>query len=188
MKVFLKQRNMYYMKYWCQKVSDADISVFCCNSIIDSEDLLDKEKLIKEKDASQQLLYEYQLFYNELDEVEKVVLLSYVYDKPIPPSMNAICYENIKVKVYKKWCMKFLSDNLIYIHDLDVKKLGELLREARRKKYLSANNVAEFLGITESSIRNYEIGRRTPGINVLYALCELYEIDIKHIINLSIGK
>lgn len=188
MKVFLKQRNMYYMKYWCQKVSDADISVFCCKSIIDSVDLSVKEKLINEKDVSQQLLYEYQLFFNELDETEKVVLLSYVYDKPIPPSMNSNCYENIKVKVFKKWCMKFMNDNLIYIHNLDTNKLGELLKEARKKKYLSVNSVAEFLGLTDSSIRNYENGRRTPGINVLYALCELYEIDIKHIINLSIGK
>lgn len=182
MKVFLKQRNMYYMKYWCLKVSDADISVFCCNEIIDSLDLQEKEKIIKEKGVSEQLLYEYQLFYNELDEVEKVVLLSYIYDKPIPPSMNAICYENIKVKVYKKWCMKFLNDNLIYIHDLDVKKLGELLREARNKKYLSVNSVSDFLGLTESSIRNYENGRRTPGINVLYALCELYNLRIVELI------
>ena len=74
--------------------------------------------------------------------------------------------------------MKFLNDNLIYIHNLDVKKLGELLREARNKKYLSVNSVSDFLGLTESSIRNYENGRRTPGINVLYALCEIYNIEI----------
>ena len=49
MKLFLKQRNMYYMKYLCLKVSEADISIFCCNSIIDSVDLSVKEKLINEK-------------------------------------------------------------------------------------------------------------------------------------------
>lgn len=190
MKLFLKQRNIYYMKYWCLKVSDAEISKECCKDALKAEGLSRYyiDTLTKEKEVSQQLLDEYSLFIDELDEVERAVLLAYVYDKPIPPSMNEISYERIKIKVFKKWCFKFMNDNLIYVHELDVKKLGELLREARRKKYLSANNVAEFLGITESSIRNYEIGRRTPSINVLYALCELYEIDIKHIINLSIGK
>lgn len=26
MKLFLKQRNMYYMKYWCKHVNDADVA------------------------------------------------------------------------------------------------------------------------------------------------------------------
>ncbi len=26
MKLFFKQRNMYYMKYWCKHVNDADVA------------------------------------------------------------------------------------------------------------------------------------------------------------------
>ena len=184
MKLFLKQRNIYYMKYWCLKVSDVEISKECCEDALKVEGLSRYyiDILTKEKEVSQQLLDEYLLFIDELDEVERAVLLAYVYDKPIPPSMNEISYERIKIKVFKKWCFKFMNDNLIYVHELDVVKLGKIIKEAREKKYYSINSVAEFLGLTESSLRNYESGRRTPSINVLYALCELYDIKIVGII------
>ena len=39
MKIFLKQRNLYYMKYWCRKVYDADVSVICCNEYINRDDV-----------------------------------------------------------------------------------------------------------------------------------------------------
>lgn len=168
------------MKYWCLKVSDAEISKDCCEETLKEEGLSKYyiDALTKEMNASQQLIDEYSLFIDELDEVEKAVLLSYVYDKPISPSMSEISYERIKIKVFKKWCFKFMNDNLIYVHELDVVRLGMILKEERKKKNYSINSVAEFLGLTESSIRNYESGRRTPCINVLYALCELYDLKI----------
>jgi len=36
--------------------------------------------------------------------------------------------------------------------------------------------------ISESSMKMYEIGERTPKLNVLYALCELYGVDINQIL------
>ena len=65
---------------------------------------------------------------------------------------------------------------------MDKKKLGIFLREARNKKYYSVNLVAEALGLSSSAIRSYEIGRRIPALNILYALCELYELDINKLI------
>ena len=41
--------------------------------------------------------------------------------------------------------------------------------------------------IKPSVHRNYEIGRRTPKINILYALCELYGIKIEKIIKESLN-
>ena len=57
MKIFLKQRNLYYMKYWCRKVYDADVSVICCNDYINREDvtMIEIEHYFKELKESQSL-------------------------------------------------------------------------------------------------------------------------------------
>ena len=75
-----------------------------------------------------------------------------------------------------------MVDNLIYIHELDTAKLGKILKDKRIEKYYSVNSVTDFLGISSDVLRNYETGRRTPRINVLYALCELYELKIEDVI------
>ena len=54
---------MYYMKYWCQKVSDAEISISCCNDVLSnrSNELTEYElkSLQKEKEASELLVKEF---------------------------------------------------------------------------------------------------------------------------------
>ena len=188
MKLFLKQRNMYYMKYWCLHVSDADVSAELCKVYLEGPSdnpIEDLGKFFKEMDAANLLIKEYQIFIEELDEVEYKVLMSYVNDEPLE-SMDKNCYENIKLKVFKKWCKKFMFDNLIFIHELDTPKLGKILKDKRLEKYYSVNSVTDFLGISADVLRNYETGRRTPRINVLYALCELYELKIEDVIKESL--
>lgn len=136
-------------------------------------------------DAANLLIKEYQLFIEELDDVEYKVLMSYVNDEPLD-SMDKSSYESIKVKVFKKWCKNFMVDNLIYIHELDTPKLGKILKDKRIEKYYSVNSVTDFLGISVDALRNYETGRRTPRINVLYALCELYELSVEKVIKESL--
>ena len=186
MKIFLKQRNLYYMKYWCRKVYDADVSVICCNEYINRDDvtMIEIDHYFKELKESQRLLDEYEMFCNELSDIETKVLMAYVYDKEI--DMDKKSFESIKLNVFQKWCTKFMPGNCIYIHELDTIKLGKALREARLNKTYSASSVCEYLGIKASALRNYESGRRTPRINILYALCELYGIKIEKIIKESI--
>lgn len=188
MKLFLKQRNMYYMKYWCKHVNDADVAAELSRVYLQEDSdtpIEDLAMFFKEMDAANLLIKEYQLFIDELDDVEYKVLMSYVNDEPLD-SMDKGSYESIKVKVFKKWCKKFMVDNLIYIHELDTPKLGKILKDKRIEKYYSVNSVTDFLGISADVLRNYETGRRTPRINVLYALCELYELDIVKVIKASL--
>ena len=79
-----------------------------------------------------------------------------------------------------------MVDNLIFIHEFLTPKLGKILKDKRIEKYYSVNSVTDFLGISADVLRNYETGRRSPRINVLYALCELYEINIGEVIKASL--
>lgn len=40
---------------------------------------------------------------------------------------------------------------------------GELIRKYRKMRGLTQSELAEKCGLTDSAIRNYELGNRTPG-------------------------
>lgn len=46
-------------------------------------------------------------------------------------------------------------------------KTGELIREQRKLKGLTQKQLAEAIGASEPSIRLYELGKRTPGEDIL---------------------
>lgn len=60
--------------------------------------------------------------------------------------------------------------------------LGEKLRKIRKKSNISATTVAEKLGVSKSTISNYEKGIRTPGIETLEKLAEIYGVNIQDIL------
>lgn len=54
------------------------------------------------------------------------------------------------------------------------KEIGRKLKQLRKEKGLTQQIAAEKLGITRSTISNYEIGRRTPHLKDLQTIAELY--------------
>lgn len=106
----------------------------------------------------------YKSFLAELTDVEKEIVYS-----PREPN-NAIAgigkeqFEEIRLEVFKKWCVKFLPSNIVYIREIDRKKMGASLKEARHGKGYSAIEVCRYLGISTGALRNYENGKRVPGI------------------------
>lgn len=58
------------------------------------------------------------------------------------------------------------------------KALGKKLQELRSKAKLSATEVTHRLGISRSALGMYEQGRRTPSIDVLKRMADLYMTDI----------
>lgn len=54
------------------------------------------------------------------------------------------------------------------------KQIGSKLKQLRREKKMTQQEVAERLGITRSTISNYEIGRRSPHLTDLQKLAEIY--------------
>lgn len=91
------------MKYWCLHINDADVASQLCRLYLEGDSdtpLEDLGKFFKEMESANLLIKEYQLFIDELDEVEYKVLMSYVNDEPMN-SMAKECYESIKIKVIK---------------------------------------------------------------------------------------
>ena len=56
---------------------------------------------------------------------------------------------------------------------------GSLLKEARRRRQLSQREVAEQLGVAESTYANWEQGRRDPSIADLLKLMEALNLDLR---------
>lgn len=54
------------------------------------------------------------------------------------------------------------------------KEIGRKLKQLRKEKGLTQQIAAEKLGITRSTISNYEIGRRSPHLTDLQKIAELY--------------
>lgn len=54
--------------------------------------------------------------------------------------------------------------------------LGARLRTWRLRRYLSQIELAERAGITQSTLSNYENGKREPGVSILIRIAE--ELDV----------
>lgn len=60
--------------------------------------------------------------------------------------------------------------------------LSSKLKEARQKKNLSQNEVAEKLNISRQAVSRWETGKGSPDINTLPLLSELYDISIDELL------
>lgn len=64
-------------------------------------------------------------------------------------------------------------------------KVGQNLLELRKEKGLKQDDVAQAVGITRASLSYYEKGERSVDIEVLYKLCQFYNISIDYLFGLS---
>lgn len=58
----------------------------------------------------------------------------------------------------------------------------ERLRKVRADKGLSQAQAAAGIGMTEAGYQNYEVGRRLPTIEKLYALADFFEVSIDYLL------
>ena len=56
------------------------------------------------------------------------------------------------------------------------------LKESRQKMKLSRNQVAEQIGISASTLADYEIGHRQPSLPILVILAEIYGISTDYLL------
>lgn len=66
-----------------------------------------------------------------------------------------------------------------------VRGLGERLQKQRQKLKLSQKEVATVIGISPSIMSNYENGERTPSIENLMALANLYHCSTDYLLGLD---
>lgn len=57
-----------------------------------------------------------------------------------------------------------------------------IIKDLRKQKKLSQQQVAEQLGITRVALSHYETGKREPNLRMLQKLSEFYNVSIDYII------
>ena len=66
---------------------------------------------------------------------------------------------------------------------IDQIKIGGFLRELRKEKGLTQEQLAEKFGVSSRSVSRWENGNTMPELGILVELADYYEIDIKEIID-----
>lgn len=66
---------------------------------------------------------------------------------------------------------------------MDQEKIGRFLKELRREKDLTQEQLAELLNTSVRTVSRWETGSNMPDLSLLVALSELYGVDIREIIN-----
>ena len=66
---------------------------------------------------------------------------------------------------------------------MDSQKIGRFLRELRKEKNLTQEQLAEVLNVSGRSVSRWETGTNMPDISIMIELSEYYGIDIKELLN-----
>lgn len=66
---------------------------------------------------------------------------------------------------------------------MDQKKTGSFLRELRKEKQFTQEQLAEWFGVTSRSVSRWETGSNMPDLSILVELADFYDVDIKDIID-----
>lgn len=72
---------------------------------------------------------------------------------------------------------------MIEVYVLDQKKIGEFLRELRKEKGMTQEQVAEHFNIAGRTVSRWETGSNMPDIGIISEIASFYEVDIREIIN-----
>ena len=66
---------------------------------------------------------------------------------------------------------------------MDQRKIGSLMRELRKEKNLTQEQLAENFHVTGRSVSRWENGSNLPELEILIALADFYEIDLRDLLN-----
>lgn len=66
---------------------------------------------------------------------------------------------------------------------MDLKKIGGFLKEVRKEKGMTQEQLAETLGVSGRTISRWETGANMPDLSILIVLADYYGIEIKDILD-----
>ena len=66
---------------------------------------------------------------------------------------------------------------------MDQKKIGNFLKELRKEKNLTQEQAADKLGVSGRTISRWETGAYMPDISLIVDIAEMYDVDVRDIIN-----
>ena len=65
---------------------------------------------------------------------------------------------------------------------MDQKKIGNFLKELRKEKNWTQEQVADKLGVSGRTISRWETGAYMPDLSLLVDIAEMYDVDVRDII------
>ena len=66
---------------------------------------------------------------------------------------------------------------------MDQKKTGLLIKELRREKDLTQEQLSEILGVTNRSVSRWENGTNMPGIDLMIEMADFFAISIEELLD-----
>ncbi len=66
---------------------------------------------------------------------------------------------------------------------MELVKIGKFLQELRKEKSLTQEQLAEKIGVSRRTVSRWETGSNLPDMDVLIELSDLYEVDLREILN-----
>lgn len=65
---------------------------------------------------------------------------------------------------------------------MDVKRIGLFLKELRKEKQITQEELAEKLGVSNRTVSRWETGSNMPDFDVLIELTDFYDVEIREIL------
>ncbi len=72
--------------------------------------------------------------------------------------------------------------NFLFLHNAKIKYVYYNIKELRKQKGLSQEQVANSLGISMREYQNYEYGQREPNIEMINKLADFYHVSTDYLL------
>ena len=66
---------------------------------------------------------------------------------------------------------------------MDQSKVGRFIKELRKEKNLTQEQLAEQFGVSRRTVSRWETGSNLPDLDVLIEMSDFYEIDLREILD-----
>ena len=66
---------------------------------------------------------------------------------------------------------------------MDTKKIGAFLKQCRKEKNLTQEQLAEKFGVSSRTVSRWETGSNMPDLSILVELADYYEMDLKELLD-----
>lgn len=66
---------------------------------------------------------------------------------------------------------------------MDLKKIGCFLKELRKEKGVTQEQIAEIFGVSGRTVSRWETGTNMPDLSILIPIAEYYNVEVKEILN-----
>ena len=66
---------------------------------------------------------------------------------------------------------------------MDQRKIGSFLKELRKEKGLTQEQLAEKMNVSGRTVSRWETGSNMPDLDILIELSDLYDVDIRELLD-----